>query len=221
MEKILLNSKNQGSRAKQVIILVFVFAFIFTYFYFRESQVPEEISSTERLKDLSAIILENSEFKTFTLNYFYFKHPDWQKLEIDPTLIWPREIAEKQEILLYLTNPDGVKIIATKREMETEYLKKPYPLVFREIFARDRQILEEKGGILDVEVIREEFFENGVLVELRVVVSGVTNTSIQKSIIVNENNSRFIYSVGISAQAEIFEDYRLLAEYIISSTRYY
>lgn len=221
MEKILLNSKNQGSRAKQVIILVFVFTFIFVYFYFRESQVPEEISSTERLKDLSAIILENSEFKTFTFNYFYFKYPDWQKLEIDPTLIWPREIAEKQEILLYLTNPDGVKIIATKREMETEYLKKPYPLVFREIFARDRQILEEKGGILDVEVIREEFFENGVLVELRVVVSGVTNTSIQKSIIVNENNSRFIYSVGISAQAEIFEDYRLLAEYIISSTRYY
>lgn len=200
-----------------ILLLVFIFGF---YFYFQESKIPERAPSIESL-GLGSIIFENTKFKTFNLNYYSFKYPDWQELKIDLMLIWPKEIAEKEEILLYLTNSDGVRVLATKRKIETTLLGKPYPLIFRETFAKDLQILKEQGGVTERQLIREKFFENGILIESRSIIFGTSYTSIQKSIIVNEDSSPFIYSVGVSAKSEVFEDYRPLAEYIISSVRYY
>ncbi|MCP6719143.1 MAG: hypothetical protein KJI71_02825 [Patescibacteria group bacterium] len=206
---------------KFLVILIFIVLVIsFGIYFWRANNMSEEVSG-DRLKDLSSIILENTKFKDFNINRFYFQHPNWQEIEIDPELIWPKEIAAKQEILLYLTNPDGVKIVATKKEVDPEYFKKPYPLIFREISTRELQILEEEGRLTDWLIIKEQFFENGILIESKMVIFGTTIASIQKSIIVNENNSRFIYSVGISGRDRTFEDYRSLAEYITDSMRYY
>ena len=47
-------------------------------------------------------------------------------------------------------------------------------------------------------------------------------TAISKSIVSKETDrGGFIYSVGISVGERIFEDYRLLANYIIDSMGYY
>lgn len=206
---------------KKILLVFTILILIFGIYFFLQFKAPQEISSPEKAGDLSEIILENTEFKTFRYKRFLFKHPDWQEIEIDTLLLWPREISERQELLLYLTNPDGVKVLATKREVKTEYIKKPYPLIFREVFTEEQQILEEKGEVTEWDLITEKFFENGVLIESKVVVFGATNASIQKSIIVTEDNSRFIYSVGISAQEEIFKYYRPLVKSILDSIRYY
>ena len=206
---------------KKILLVFTILILIFGIYFFLQLKAPQEISSPEKVGDLSEIILENTEFKTFRYKRFLFKHPDWQEIEIDTLLLWPREISEKQELLLYLSNPDGVKILVTKREVETKYIEKPYPLIFREVFTEEQQILEEKGEVTGWDLITEKFFENGVLIESKVVVFGTINVSIQKSIIVTEDNSRFIYSVGISAQEEIFEYYRPLVKSILDSIRYY
>lgn len=183
-------------------------------------QKPEEILP-EELESLGSVILKNTNFEDFNFGYFSFKYPDWQKLEMEPALFLPEEIAQKEEVLLYLTNSDGVKFLATKRKVRPELLEKPYPLVLREVFTKNQEVLEEQGSLEDWYLIREMFFENGVLVESKVVVFGTTITSLQKSIIVYEDNSRFIYSVGISAREQIFKDYRLLIEFVMNSVRYY
>ena len=206
---------------KKILLVFTILILIFGIYFFLQFKAPQETYSPEKVGDLSEIILENTEFKTFRYKRFLFKHPDWQEIEIDTLLLWPREISEKQELLLYLTNPDGVKVLVTKREVETEYIEKPYPLIFREMFTEEQQILEERGEVTEWDLITEKFFENGVLIESKVVVFGTTNASIQKSIIVTEDNSRFIYSVGISAQEEIFEYYRPLVKSILDSIRYY
>lgn len=206
---------------KKISLVFTILILIFGIYFFLQFRSSQEISSPEKVGDLSEIILKNAEFKTFRHKRFLFKHPDWQEIEIDTLLLWPREISERQELLLYLSNPDGVKVLVTKREVETKYIEKPYPLIFREIFTEEQQILEEKGEVTEWDLITEKFFENGVLIESKVVVFGTTNASIQKSIIVTEDNSRFIYSVGISAQEEVFEYYRPLVKSILDSIRYY
>ena len=206
---------------KKNLLVFTILILIFGIYFFLQLKASQEISSPEKVGDLSEIILENTEFKTFNHKRFLFKHPDWQKIEIDTLLLWPREISEKQELLLYLSNSDGVKILVTKREVEAKYIEKPYPLIFREMFTKEQQILEEKGEVTEWDLITEKFFENGVLIESKVVVFGTTNASIQKSIIVTEDNSRFIYSVGVSAQEEVFEYYRPLVKSILDSIRYY
>ena len=75
-----------------------------TWFYFQERGTISEEISTEQFKNLGSIILENTKFKEFRSGNFYFRYPDWQKIEMDPKLLWPEEISQKQEILLYLTN---------------------------------------------------------------------------------------------------------------------
>lgn len=206
---------------KKNLLLFTILILIFGIYFFLQFRASQETYLHEIVGDLSEIILENTEFKTFRHKRFLFKHPDWQEIEIDTLLLWPREISEKQELLLYLSNPDGVKVLATKREVEIKYIEKPYPLIFREMFTEEQQILKEKGEVTEWDLITEKFFENGVLIESKVVVFGATNASIQKSIIVTEDNSRFIYSVGISAKEEIFEYYRPLVKSILDSIRYY
>ena len=209
-------------KMKKVLIIIFALLVVggIWFFFHQIFKEPAEISESE-LGSLSAIILKNTNFKEFETGFFSFKHPDWQRLELDSTLFLPKDIVPKEQVLLYLTNPDGVKLLATKREVEAEYLEKPYPLVLRQVFTENQQALKEQGGLEDWYLIRERFFESGVLVESRVVTFGTPITSMQKSIIVYENDSRFIYSVGISAQENIFEDYRLLVEFVMNSIRYY
>lgn len=205
-----------------ISIIIILFVLISVGFYFRQKfRTSEELSLTEQLKNLSLIIFKNTKFKDFSIDRFSFKYPDWNKIEIDPLLIWPKEIAEKQKILLYLTNSDGVKFLAIERELNPEDLTKPSPLIFREIFAKDLQILQEKGGLTDWQIIREDFFENGILLESKMIIFGRAITSISKSIILRKGDEGFIYSVGISAKEQIFEDYRLLVNYTIDSIRYY
>lgn len=207
---------------KKALIIIFALLVVGGIWFFYEQifKEPAEISESE-LEDLGGIILKNTDFKEFKAGFFSFKHPDWQKLELDPTLFLPRDIVLKEQVLLYLVNSDGVKFLATKREVEAEYLERPYPLVLRQVFTENQEALEEQGGLEDWYLIRERFFESGVLVESKVVTFGTPITSMQKSIIVYEDNSRFIYSVGISAQENIFEDYRSLVEFVMNSIRYY
>lgn len=219
MKKLLINL---------IIIILFLLifslieiSFLVFYFQLKEKKISEEISSEEQLKNLSSIILKNTKFKDYSVNGFSFKYPDWRKVEIDPLLIWPEEIAEKEKILLYLINSDGVKILATKGELNPQDLTKPFPLIFREIFEWQKEIMTEKGGLTDCQIIRESFFENGVIVESKVVIFGEAITSISKSIIFRKKDRGYIYSVGISGQEKIFEDYRLLANYLIDSIQYY
>ena len=207
-------------RGSLVILMIIVLVISFGVYFWQAGRVSRE-ASDDRLKDLASIILENIEFKDFNINRFYFKYPNWQEIEVDPELIWSKETAEKQKILLYLTNSDGVKIVATKREVDSKYLNRPYPLVFREISTRELEILEDEGRLTDWLIIKEQFFENGVLIESKMVIFGINIASMQKSIIVYENDSRFIYSVGVSSQEKTFEDYKLLAEYIMESIHYY
>lgn len=203
------------------ILIITTLLIIGIWFYPGQTpQKPEEILP-EELEGLGSIILKNTNFEDFNFGYFSFKYPDWQKLEMEPTLFLPEEIAQKEEVLLYLTNSDGVKFLATKRKVRPELLEKPYPLVLREVFTKNQEVLEEQGSLEEWYLIREMFFENGVLVESKVVVFGTTITSLQKSIIVYEDNSRFIYSVGISAREQTFEDYRSLIEFVMNSVRYY
>jgi len=136
-------------------------------------------------------------------------------------LIWPKEIVEKEEILLYLTNADGVTMLVVKRELTSRDLARPYPLIFREVLEEERRIMAEKGGLTDYQIIREDFFENGVILESRLVIFGKAITSISKLVILKEADRGFIYSVGISAGERIFEDYRPVANYIIDSVQYY
>ncbi|MFZ3137574.1 MAG: hypothetical protein WA126_09315 [Thermodesulfovibrionales bacterium] len=165
--------------------------------------------------------MENTKFGYFSIDRFSLKYPNWQKLEIDLTLIWPKEIAEKEKILLYLVNPDGITMLVTKRELSPEDLEKPYPLVLRKIFEEETEILKEKGGLTSWQNIREDFFENGVILESKVVIFGKATASISELIILREGDRRYIYSIGISAEERIFEDYLLLANYIIDSISYY
>lgn len=81
--------------------------------------------------------------------------------------------------------------------------------------------MEEKGGLTHHQIIREDFFKNGIIIESRTVIFSKSVTSISKSVILKEKENRFIYSVGISAQDRTFEVYRPLANYIIDSVRYY
>ncbi|MBZ9569788.1 hypothetical protein KJA16_02600 [Patescibacteria group bacterium] len=216
------------------IIIIFFILILVRFYSQQELKISKEPSSEELLENLGSIILANTKFKDFSIDRFSFKYPNWKKIEIDPLLIWPKEIAEKQEILLYLTNSDGVKILVTKRELTPKDLTKPYPLIFREIFTKEREIMEKEGGLTNLQIIREEFFENGILLESKMIIFGQSVTSISKSIILRLQPTRhppasdagpsgqgFIYSVGISAKEQIFEDYRPLAHYIIDSIRYY
>lgn len=207
MKKILIIS---------IIIIGVISCFIFVAYPFKEPKVSEE-----KLENLSLIILKNTRFEDFGIDEFSFEYPNWKKIEIDPLLIWPKEIAEKQKILLYLTNPDGIKMVVTKRELSSEDLTKPYPLVLREIFAKEREIMEREGGLTNLQIIREDFFENGVILESKQIIFDQPITSISESIIIKKENKGFIYSVGISAREQIFEDYKPLADYIIDSVRYY
>lgn len=207
---------------KKVLIIIFALLVVGGIWFFSEQifKEPAEISESE-LGNLSAIILKNTNFKEFKAGFFSFKHPAWQQLELDPSLFLPKDIVPKEQVLLYLTNSDGVKLLATKREVGAEYLEKPYPLVLRQVFTENQQALKEQGGLEDWYLIRERFFESGALVESKVVTFGTPITSMQKSIIVYEDDSRFIYSVGLSAQENIFEDYRSLVEFVMNSVRYY
>lgn len=207
MEKILIIS---------IFIIGVIFWSISVFYPFKELKVPEE-----ELENLSLIILKNTKFKDFSINGFSFKYPNWKKIDIDPLLIWPKEIAEKQKTLLYLSNPDGVKMVVTKRELSPEDLTKPYPLILREIFTQERKIMEKEGGLTNLQIVREYFFENGIILESQMTIFGQPQTSISKSIIVKKEDKGFIYSVGISARKQIFEDYRPLADYVINSIRSY
>jgi len=203
------------------IIIIFLVLISIRFYSQQELKISEEPSSEELLENLGSIILANTKFKDFSIDRFSFKYPNWKKIEIDPFLIWPKEIAEKEKILLYLTHPNGVKFLVIKRELTPEDLTKPYPLIFREIFAQEKEIMEKEGGLTDLQIIREEFFENGILMESKMIIFGQSVTSISKSIILRKKAEGFIYSVGISAPEQIFEDYRPLANYIIDSVRYY
>ena len=201
-----------------LIIIGAIFFLVFGDYFLKEPKTP-----VGSLENLSLIILNNTKFQEFSVNGFSFQYPaDWKKVEVDPFLIWPEEIAKKEKILLYLTNLDGVKILVSKRELTAEELRKPYPLIFREILAQETKILREEGGLIDYQIIREEFFENGIFLESRKVLFGQRITSFSKSIILRkEENKAFLYSVGISSREQIFEDYRLLGKYIIDSVSYY
>ena len=86
-----------------------------------------------------------------------------------------------------------MKILATKRELTPEDLTRPYPLIFRETFEKDTQILKEKGGLSDYQIIREEFFENGVLLKTKMTIFGQDVTAISKSIVSKETDRGGIY----------------------------
>lgn len=209
-------------KMKKALVIIFSLLVIGASWFIVQQALkePAELPKSQ-VGDLSSIILKNTNFREFKTGFFSFKYPDWQQLELDPTLFLPRDIALKEQILLYLTSSDGVKLLATKREVEVEYLEKPYPLVLRQVFTKNQEALKKQGGLEEWYLIRERFFESGVLVESQVVTFGTPITSMQKSIIVYENNSRFIYSVGVSAQENIFEDYRSSVEFIMNSVRYY
>lgn len=205
-----------------ILLVIIIIIGIGIGFYLQQKpKISEEVFPEAQLKNLDLMILKNTEFKDFDVNRFSFKYPDWTKIEIDPSLIWPEEIAREENILLYLTNPDGIKILVTKRELDLQDLSKPYPLIFREVFGREREIMERKGGLTNFWLIREDFFENGIILESKSSIFGTSITSISKSVILREENTGFIYSVGISAPEKIFEDYRLLANYVINSVCYY
>jgi len=208
-------------KTKILIILVIIIGMGVGFYLQQKPEISEEVSPEEQLKSLSSIILKNTKFENFSADRVSFKYPNWTKVEIDPILIWPKEIVEKEKILLYLTNADGITMVVAKRELALEGLAKPYPLIFREALEEERRIMEEKGGLTSWQTIREDFFENGIMLESKLVIFGKTNTSISKSLILKENDKGFIYSVGISAGERIFEDYRLVANYIIDSIRYY
>jgi len=154
-------------KTKILIILIIIVGIGIGFYLQQKSKISEEISLEVQLKNLGAIILQNTKFEDFSINRLSLKYPDWSKIEIDPFLVWPKEIAEKVKILLYLNNPNGVTILVTKRELSLEDLVKPYPLILREA---------DRG---------------------------------------------YIYSVGISAGEEIFEDYQQVADYIIDSVQHY
>jgi len=203
------------------IIIILVIA-IGIEFYFQSRPKISKKNPIEKIESLSSIILENTKFKDFRVDNFSFKYPDnWTKIEIDSTLIWPREIAEKEKILLYLNNPERARMLVAKRELSSEDLTRPYPLIFREIFAQEKEIMKREGGLTHYQIIREDFFEQGVILESKTIIFSKATTSISKSIIVRSKDKGFIYSVGISAPERIFEDYRLLAEHVIDSVRYY
>jgi hypothetical protein len=206
---------------KILIILIIIIGMVVGFYLQQKPEISEEISPEEQLKNLSSIILKNTKFENFSADRISFKCPNWEKVEIDPILIWPKEIVEKEKILLYLTNTDGMTMVVAKRELALEDLVKPYPLIFREALEKERRIMEEKGGLTSWQTIKEDFFENGVILESRLVIFGMATTSISKSVIIEENGKGFIYSVGISAGERIFEDYRLVANYIIDSISYY
>ena len=137
------------------IITIIVIIGIVAGFYFQQKlKIPEELSPTEQLKNLGLIILKNTEFKDFSINRFSFKYPDWKKVEIDPLLIWPKEIAQKEKIVLYLTNSDGVTMLVTKREIGSEDLSRPFPLILRKVLEEERKVMEEKGGLSSHQIIR-------------------------------------------------------------------
>lgn len=200
-----------------VIILFFPTVALLGLWFQQELKMPKEVSLEEQFKNLDLIILKNTEFKNFGINRFSFKYPNWTEIEIEPQLIWPEEIAREERILLYLTNPDGIKILVTKRELSPQDLSKPYPLLFRETFTKEREIMEREGGLTNLQVIREDFFENGIVLELKSSIFGMPITSISKSIILRNGGVGFIYSVGISGPEKTFEDYKLLTNYIIDS----
>lgn len=205
-----------------ILLVVIIIVGIGIGFYLQQKpKVPEKVFPEAQLKNLDLMILKNTEFKDFDVDRFSFKYPDWTKIEVDPLLIWPEEIAQEEKILLYLTNPDGMKILVTKRELYLQDLSKPYPLIFRDIFNQEREIMERKGGLTNFWIIREDFFENGIILESKLSIFGTSITSISKSVILREKNRGFIYSVGISGPEKIFEDYRLLANYVINSVCYY
>ncbi|MFQ6084173.1 MAG: hypothetical protein ACE5WD_12575 [Candidatus Aminicenantia bacterium] len=205
-----------------LIILIIIIGAGIGFYLQEELKISEGIPpSTEQLKDLSSVILRNTKFKDFSDGNFSFKYPNWSKIEMDPTLIWPKEIAEKEKILLYLTNPDEVIMLVAKGELKSGDLNKPYPLILREIFNQEREVMEREGGLTNLQIIKEDFFENGVMLESKAIIFGKAITSISKSIILRSRDKGFIYSVGISAPDWIFEDYRALAEYVINSGRYY
>ena len=208
-------------KIKILIILIIIIGMGVGFYLQQKPEISEEISPEEQLKNLSSIIFQNTKFEDFSADGLSLKYPDWTKLEMDPALIWPKEIAEKVKILLYLINPDGVTMLLAKRELTPEDLAKPYPLILREVLANERQIMEEKGGLTFWQNIREDFFENEVILESKVVIFGRTTVSISKSVLFREAAKGIIYSVGISAEERIFEDYRPVANYIIDSIRYY
>jgi len=203
------------------IIIVLIIFILFEFFLSKEYEISKEILIDEQLENLNLVIFQNTKFKDFSVDRISFDYPDWKKIEINPILLWPAEIAEKEKILLYLTNPDGVKVLVTKRELSIEECQKPYPLVFREVFNQETKIMREQGGLTDYQVIREIFFENGISLELRIVIFGQSVSSVSKSVIIREGDREFIYSIAVSAQEKTFEDYRLLADYIMDSVRYY
>lgn len=111
-------------KIKILIILIITIGIGIGFYFQQKSEIPEEISPEEQLKNLGSVILQNTKFEDFSANRFSFKYPDWTEIEIDSLLIWPKEIAEKEKILLYLTNTDGVKMLVTKRKVDPEDLTK-------------------------------------------------------------------------------------------------
>lgn len=208
-------------KIKILIILIIIIGMGAGFYLQQKPEISEEISPEEQLKNLSSIILKNTKFEDFSTNRFSLKYPDWTKIEMDPMLIWPKEIVEKEKILLYLANADGVTMLVVKRGLASQNLVKPYPLIFREVLEEERRIMTEKGGLTNYQIIREDFFENGVILELKMVIFGKAIASISKSVISKGTDRGDIYSVGISAGERIFEDYRPVANYIVDSAQYY
>lgn len=204
-----------------IIILIIVFSIGILFRFQQKSKISGEFSPAELQQNLGSIILKNTKFKKFSVDKFSLEYPDWTKIEVDPLTVWPKEIVAKEKILLYLINTDGVTVLITEREIDPEDLIKPYPLIFRKVFEEERKILEEKGGLTDYQIIREDFFKNGIIIESKEIIFSKPVTSISKSVISKKADQGFIYSVGISAQDRIFEAYRPLANYIIDSVRCY
>jgi hypothetical protein len=186
----------------------------------RRSGDYEKFSPAEMRRKLRSAILDNTEFKRFSIDGFPLDYPDWRKVETDPQQIWPEEVASKERVLLYLANSDGMKILVTKKKLSPSELGKPYPLILREAFAREKKVMEEKGGLTDFRVVREDFFDNGIIMEFRSTLFGTAVTSISKSVVLRRGSTGFIYSVGISGSEGVFEDYRPLADYVLNSTTY-
>lgn len=210
-------------KVKILIILIITIGIGIGFYLWEESKIFKEITPTDReLENLGSIIFRNTEFKDLKVDILNFKYPaDWSKVEVEPSLIWPEEFAEREELLLYLVNPDEVKMIVTKRKIEPEDLTRPYPLVLREVFAKEREIMEREGGLENFQLISEDFFEDGVILESKASIFGKLTFSISKSIFWKRGNEGFIYSVGISGPDWIFKDYQPLVKYIVNSVRCY
>lgn len=171
------------------------------------------------VSDLGSVIFKNTKFKDAKVNNLFLQIPDWQQIVVDPMSFWPKSIAEKQEILLYLIHPDGMVFSVARQELDVITLLKPYPLIFRDVFLEETEIMEREGGLEKLQVVKEDFFENGLILEQKAVIFGQPVTSLSELMIQKSGAKSFIYTVSISASELLFEDYRLVANHIIESIK--